>query len=212
MVLARCNDSIWLERRPATGIWGGLWSFPEVDPVADMSAWCESVFNVSPLAVEPLEVVRHSFTHFDLEILPLAVRIDDCSRKVADATQGAWHDLHDPGKLGLAAPVASLLEDQVFRKMLGVITNVQARNKNILRGSHLYAASWLRPVDPEHAELAELIGTEGVRSAWIAPRHIPSVLEEDGTIVVCLGLSLEHCAVEVCEFGLDEFRHVDIAR
>ena len=110
MVLVRCGTAIWLERRPASGIWGGLWSFPELDEHADVDAWCESTFAVAPRAVASLDVVRHSFTHFDLEIRPITVRLDECSRKVADAGRRAWYDLHDPGKLGLAAPVAGLLE------------------------------------------------------------------------------------------------------
>ena len=121
MVLARCDDAIWLERRPATGIWGGLWSFPELDTDADVTTWCEAVFSVAPVAVESLDVVRHSFTHFDLEIRPIAVRVEECSRKVADAGRGAWYDLHDPGKLGLAAPVANLLEQ--LRKESTNVTN-----------------------------------------------------------------------------------------
>ena len=121
MVLARCDNEIWLERRPATGIWGGLWSFPELDTDADVITWCESVFDVAPDAVESLEVVRHSFSHFDLEIRPIAVRVDECSRKVADDEEGAWYDLHDPGKLGLAAPVNSLL--QQLRKESTDVTN-----------------------------------------------------------------------------------------
>jgi A/G-specific adenine glycosylase len=121
MVLARCDNEIWLERRPASGIWGGLWSFPELDTDANVIAWCESVFSVAPDAIESLDVMRHSFTHFDLEIRPIAVRVDECSRKVADAEQGAWHDLHNPGKLGLAAPVTSLL--QQLRKESTDVTN-----------------------------------------------------------------------------------------
>ena len=39
MVLAVSNGAVYLERRPPSGIWGGLWSLPELDDdgVAD---WC----------------------------------------------------------------------------------------------------------------------------------------------------------------------------
>ena len=121
MVLARCDNAIWLERRPAIGIWGGLWSFPEIDVREDVVSWCESTFNTAPVAVRSLDVVRHSFTHFDLEIRPIAVRVGECSRKVADAGSGAWHDLCNPGKLGLAAPVTNLLEQ--LRKEPTDVTN-----------------------------------------------------------------------------------------
>ena len=39
MVIARHDGHVYLERRPEAGIWGGLWSLPEVDGVA-VEAWC----------------------------------------------------------------------------------------------------------------------------------------------------------------------------
>jgi A/G-specific adenine glycosylase len=109
MLLARCDGAVWLERRPPAGVWGGLWSFPEIAD-SEPADWCEAVLDAEALDVETWEPVLHSFSHFDLEIEPIAVRVARSSRKVADADGGTWYDLEDPARLGLAAPVAGLID------------------------------------------------------------------------------------------------------
>jgi A/G-specific adenine glycosylase len=120
MVLARCDGAVYLERRPPSGIWGGLWSFPELvdDTLED---WCATVLDATPVEVETWLPVQHSFSHFDLEIEPIAVRVERSSRKVADAEGGAWYDLAAPAKLGLAAPIACLMDK--LREETNDVTN-----------------------------------------------------------------------------------------
>ena len=120
MLLVRHGRSVYLERRPPSGIWGGLWSFPEIGDRAP-DDWCRSVLAADAVAVEDWAPVDHSFTHFDLEIEPVVVRVEPGSRKVADADGGLWYDLDDPGRLGLAAPVAWLIEK--LKKETNDVTN-----------------------------------------------------------------------------------------
>ena len=110
MVLVCAGESVFLERRPPSGIWGGLWSFPEIDPQRDASSWCEETLNASPLAVEQWSTVRHSFTHYDLDIEPTAVRLEKLSRTVADSDDRIWYEFDAPLQVGIAAPVAGLIE------------------------------------------------------------------------------------------------------
>lgn len=109
MVLLRCDDAIYLERRPAAGIWGGLWSFPEIETGGDVAAWCMQNFNVTPAGVETWEAVHHAFTHFHLEIEPIAVRLATRSRTVRDDAEGVWYELDEPQRIGVAAPVSGLI-------------------------------------------------------------------------------------------------------
>lgn len=109
MVLLRCEDAVYLERRPAAGIWGGLWSFPELEAGGDIEAWCEQNFNVTPAGVETWEAVHHAFTHFKLEIAPVAVRLAARSRTVRDNADGLWYELGAPQSIGVAAPVSGLI-------------------------------------------------------------------------------------------------------
>ena len=107
MVIAMNGNAVYLERRPASGIWGGLWSLPEVDDVAD---WCARVLEHETGETEPWGVLRHSFSHYDLDIQPVVVRGIACTGKVADHDGATWHRLDDEPPGGIAAPVEKLLE------------------------------------------------------------------------------------------------------
>lgn len=80
---------VLLERRPAPGIWGGLWCFPEVPP-----AGCK--------VKRKLPALEHGFTHFRLRIQPLL-----CSGRAS----GLWLDLADAGQAAVPAPVKNFLQD-----------------------------------------------------------------------------------------------------
>lgn len=108
MLLALHGNAVYLERRPPSGIWGGLWSLPEVTSAAEVDDWLQTRLNVRAKTVEPWPVLRHSFSHYDLDIQPLTVRLSDVSRTVADLP-GAWYPLDQPLNVGLAAPVSKLL-------------------------------------------------------------------------------------------------------
>ena len=108
MVLAVSDDAVYLERRPPSGIWGGLWSLPELedDGVAN---WCRQTLNGREDSIEPWSKLRHSFSHYDLDIQPVVVRITATSRKVADGDDATWHKLDDLLPGGIAAPVQKLI-------------------------------------------------------------------------------------------------------
>ncbi len=110
MLLLHCDNRVFLERRPAAGIWGGLWSFPELGPEEELADWCESELRAKPADITKLETLHHSFTHFDLEIEPITVRVNDCSSKVTNPDDGTWYELASPQTLGIAAPVNGLIQ------------------------------------------------------------------------------------------------------
>jgi A/G-specific adenine glycosylase len=69
LVLLRDGD-VLLEKRPASGIWGGLWSLPEVASSADIRASCRSRYGAEIGTLAKLPPVDHGFTHFKLAISP----------------------------------------------------------------------------------------------------------------------------------------------
>jgi A/G-specific adenine glycosylase len=107
MVLAVADGAVYLERRPASGIWGGLWSLPEV---TDVGGWCAEQLDAEAVAVENWDTLRHSFSHYDLDIAPVVVRIDAVSSKVADYDDSTWYRPGDAPPGGIAAPVMRLIE------------------------------------------------------------------------------------------------------
>jgi A/G-specific adenine glycosylase len=79
---------------------------PEVEDVDD---WCRHVLQNSPSDAEPRDILRHSFSHFDLDIQPVVVRVDAVSRNVADNPDATWYALDDNPPGGIAAPVQKLI-------------------------------------------------------------------------------------------------------
>jgi A/G-specific adenine glycosylase len=108
MVLAVNDGSVYLERRPPSGIWGGLWSLPELDNGA-VADWCRERLETTGTATASWDILRHSFSHYDLDIQPVVVHIDDASRKVADCGDATWHRLDAAPPGGIAAPVQKLI-------------------------------------------------------------------------------------------------------
>ena len=116
MILARRGKTVFLQKRPPAGIWGGLWSLPELAPGEDISDWCDSRLGAEPVAVEEWDVLQHSFTHFDLDIHPVAMIVDNPDGTVSEPG-GIWYDLTEPPAIGLAAPVRGLLQLALDRQV-----------------------------------------------------------------------------------------------
>ena len=115
MILAKANGQIYLERRPEAGIWGGLWSLPELDG-RSISDWCNEVLGSAATETVSWDVLRHSFSHYDLDIQPIVVRVESDAGKVADANARTWHRLDDAPPGGMAAPVRKLIDQLKKRK------------------------------------------------------------------------------------------------
>ncbi|MDX1900878.1 MAG: A/G-specific adenine glycosylase [Gammaproteobacteria bacterium] len=109
LLVLQHEDAVLLEKRPARGIWGGLWSLPEVASNMHMSAlkkYCRETFNLTATEIQHGETFRHTFTHFHLDILPVFI---ECKAR-ADAPNGIWYNPRAARKIGLPAPVKKLLE------------------------------------------------------------------------------------------------------
>jgi A/G-specific adenine glycosylase len=107
MLIALRGGKVLLSRRPPTGIWGGLWALPEFPSTAAAESWCASCFTGPCVTLAPLAPLRHVFTHFDLDIQPLAVECSGIGR-VAEA-DWSWYDPTAPAEVGLPAPVRILV-------------------------------------------------------------------------------------------------------
>ena len=98
---------VWLQRRPDSGLWGGLWCPPQLDDQAALDELLEHM-GWSPERQQELEPLRHTFSHFHLDIQPLLLRVQP-THGVAEAGQ-VWYNLRQPTRLRLAAPVSKLLK------------------------------------------------------------------------------------------------------
>ncbi len=108
MVMAIAGGELYLERRPATGIWGGLWSLPETD--GDAEAWCRTTLSGAPAETTRWSTLRHSFSHYDLDIQPVVLRLEDASSTLRDSEDIRWVPLDAEMPGGIAAPVQKLID------------------------------------------------------------------------------------------------------
>jgi A/G-specific adenine glycosylase len=110
MVLAiRAGGHVLLEQRPPHGIWGGLWGLPEFPSADAAREWSLRALQIRAPAAQRLGTLRHSFTHFDLEIEPIRIECEGASG-VTESARYVWYDPAAPQRVGIAAPVRTLIE------------------------------------------------------------------------------------------------------
>ncbi|HET9330160.1 MAG TPA: A/G-specific adenine glycosylase [Steroidobacteraceae bacterium] len=111
---------VLLERRPDSGVWGGLWCLPEFASATAARAFVRNSLGSCAAAPERLSEIEHAFTHFDLSITPLLVR---CAQPAAAVEDGGslWYNIRAPARIGLPAPVASLLQGLAAESLFGVV-------------------------------------------------------------------------------------------
>lgn len=103
-------DNILLQKRPPSGIWGGLWSLPECPLEQQSEHWCEVNLGLQVKQLSLLSPRRHTFSHFHLDITPVLLRIEKSLKVVMDESSLVWYNLSEPEDLGLAAPVSTILQ------------------------------------------------------------------------------------------------------
>jgi A/G-specific adenine glycosylase len=109
MLMLISDGAVLLEKRPPAGIWGGLWGFPELAVDSDVDDWCRTRFGAKPKRTHVRPVLRHTFSHFHLDIEPLELSLP-ATAAVQEAAASRWQPLGETPKLGLAAPVKRLLD------------------------------------------------------------------------------------------------------
>jgi A/G-specific adenine glycosylase len=108
MLLLLDQGEVMLEKRPAPGIWGGLWCFPEMPERGDPADHCASRFGLGVSRVESLAALRHGFTHFTLNIHPLVCHVERRSPHAAEPSR-IWLPLEQAARSAIPVPVKKLL-------------------------------------------------------------------------------------------------------
>lgn len=111
LMITNAAGEVLLELRPPAGIWGGLWSFPECAPHADWRGWLAQHLNLQVEHAQTWQSVRHTFSHFHLEIQPIHVTARQSGRAVMEGGARVWYNCAHPDARGLAAPVKRLLDE-----------------------------------------------------------------------------------------------------
>ncbi len=117
MLVVIDRGEVLLEKRPPTGIWGGLWSLPEISMADDASEKAHARFGFKSRVVREMDMVPHGFTHYSLSIYPLALAI--VQRPVAVMEPGImWVNLKDAPSAAVPAPVKRILKLLAPKKTL----------------------------------------------------------------------------------------------
>jgi len=108
VVALQDSGEVLLERRPDSGVWGGLWCLPEFGTARAAGAFIRGMLGAQVPQPHALAPVEHGFTHFDLSIHPLLVRCAPLPRDVGE--EGSlWYNIRTPARVGLPAPITTLL-------------------------------------------------------------------------------------------------------
>lgn len=108
MLVLRRSGEILLEKRPSSGLWGGLWSLPECPPdEAPERAAARLGYPATPLAALP--TLSHTFTHFRLAIHPCVLAAGP--RQNRDEAPGhLWLTPEEARHAALPTPVRKIIE------------------------------------------------------------------------------------------------------
>lgn len=114
LLLEREGDEILLVKRPPTGIWGGLWSLPEVPESVSAEEYCAEQLGVKVQGIKEVTGLRHGFTHFELDIQPFRAIASDASIVMDDAAS-LWYKVGPQASAerpGMPAPISRLLQQE----------------------------------------------------------------------------------------------------
>lgn len=109
LLLYNHASQLLLERRPPTGIWGGLWCLPQFEDLAALQQWLSQRWQINdaPQALAPLQ---HVFSHYKLQLLPQQLRLGPQPKTLTIAEPNerfvAISELTD---FGLPAPIEKIL-------------------------------------------------------------------------------------------------------
>lgn len=120
-IIENSKGEVLLEQRPPSGIWGGLWCFPEFSPDESITSRIQKLYGFNIKQQTEYKRFKHTFSHFKLMIRPVHIRLEGQSNKINDAGKMTWFNPDAESSLGFPAPVVSMLED--FNNSKRIILN-----------------------------------------------------------------------------------------
>ena len=109
MLILLSDNEVMLEKRPPTGIWGGLWSLPEISMTDIATEVVVTRFGLQTEADNPQEIIRHAFTHFKLDITPQPLQVIAKPLQAHAANQVVWLPISEAITAAIPTPVRNIL-------------------------------------------------------------------------------------------------------
>lgn len=108
-VVMTSAGKLLLERRQSSGIWGGLWCFPEADDDQTELMINSLNIHIEESDFSALEEKRHTFSHYHLMMSIYLHEIDTMPTTIGEANYG-WYNAHEAMALGLPKPIADTIQ------------------------------------------------------------------------------------------------------
>ena len=111
LVLHTELNLIYLEKRPPTGLWGGLWCLPTTNIETCVTSHVSETYQLQCERPQELLKIKHSFSHFHLHILAVSVqtKAKASTQSIAECP-GRWFHANELRNLGLAKPVSMIID------------------------------------------------------------------------------------------------------
>jgi len=110
LILQSDDQKVLLQQRPNSGIWGGLWSFPEVDCMDNIAELCLNNYQINITGITVAPSFKHVFSHFKLDVHPHLISSSQASNNISENNSSTWYKISDALLLGLPAPVKTFLQ------------------------------------------------------------------------------------------------------
>jgi A/G-specific adenine glycosylase len=126
MLIIIRRGEVLLEQRPSTGIWGGLWSLPEIKINDDISLYCAQSLGIEIKLLAHIPYIDHTFTHFKLRIYPRSLQvISQTSTKSQNKRK--WVSFSGALEMGIPAPVRNILKSNYLQKLTSLENGYMAK-------------------------------------------------------------------------------------
>lgn len=100
------DQQFFIEKRAPSGIWGGLWSVPELANEAELDVWLQ-MKSITIVKKQILPMRRHTFSHYHLDYQPILLSVNN----VLEAEKGLWYKHQQTKNIALPAPVKQLFDE-----------------------------------------------------------------------------------------------------
>lgn len=110
LIIQNNRNEVLLARRPAKGIWGGLYCFVQSESVDCVHAHVTKELALTILTMREATAFRHTFSHYHLDIQPVFIEVIGSLKQGLENDGYFWYKLGQINECGLAAPVKKLIQ------------------------------------------------------------------------------------------------------
>jgi len=103
------ENAIYLEKRPPTGIWGGLWSLPSIEMDDNLDQFTNKK-GMQVIKTEQFMSLKHTFSHFHLYMSVISSQTLLYSKLRVSESTGRWFKPDELNQVGLPKPMQMIMK------------------------------------------------------------------------------------------------------